>query len=258
MKNISSEKMVTDLFAAADVEINGSRPWDIQVNQDLFYKRLVTGGSKALGESYMDGWWDCSRLDQQAKKSFTALWCWTKALLTTSPGKLRAFEIGRRHYDIGNELFSLMLDKWMNYSCAYWKEAQTLDEAQESKMELICRKLQLQPGMRVLDIGCGWGGLAGYMAKKYKVKVVGITVSKEQIVLARQRCEGLPVDIRLMDYRDLDEPFDRIVSVGMFEHVGVRRYRTFMAVVKRCLKDQGLFLLHTIAGNRSVRSKNSP
>jgi len=265
MKNISSEKMVTDLFAAADVEINGSRPWDIQVNQDLFYKRLVTGGSKALGESYMDGWWDCSRLDhffdkilqvrldQQAKKSFTALWCRTKAFLTTSPGKLRAFEIGRRHYDIGNELFSLMLDKWMNYSCAYWKEAQTLDEAQESKMELICRKLQLQPGMRVLDIGCGWGGLAGYMAKKYQVKVVGITVSKEQIVLARQRCEGLPVDIRLMDYRDLNETFDRIVSVGMFEHVGVRRYRTFMAVVKRCLTDQGLFLLHTIAGNGSVR-----
>ncbi|MEE4363516.1 MAG: cyclopropane fatty acyl phospholipid synthase [Desulfotignum sp.] len=265
MKNISSEKLVTDLFAAADVDINGSRPWDIQVKENLFYKRLVAGGSKALGESYMDGWWECRqldhffdkilqvRLDQKAKKSFTALWCRTKAFLSTSPGKFRAFEIGRRHYDIGNELFTLMLDKWMNYSCAYWKQADSLDEAQEFKMDLIGRKLQLQPGMRVLDIGCGWGGLAAYMAKKYQVRVVGITVSKEQVALAKERCQGLPVDIRLMDYRDMNESFDRIVSVGMFEHVGAGRYRTFMQVVKRCLTDQGLFLLHTIAGNRSVR-----
>ena len=265
MKDTSSEKLVTDLFAAADVEINGSRPWDIHVKEDLFYKRLVAGGSKALGESYMDGWWECSqldhffdkilqvRLDQKAKKSFSALWCRAKTFLTTSPGKFRAFEIGRRHYDIGNELFSLMLDKWMNYSCAYWKQADTLDEAQEAKMDLICRKLQLQPGMRVLDIGCGWGGLAAYMAEHYQINVVGITVSKEQVAFAKDRCQGLSVDIRLMDYRDMKESFDRIVSVGMFEHVGAGRYRAFMAVVKRCLTDQGLFLLHTIAGNRSVR-----
>jgi cyclopropane-fatty-acyl-phospholipid synthase len=265
MKNTSPKQLVTDLFAAADVEIDGSRPWDIQVNQDLFYKRLVAGGSKALGESYMDGWWECRqldqffdkilqvRLDQEAARSFTALWCRIKALLTTSPGKFRAFEIGRRHYDTGNELFSLMLDKWMNYSCAYWRKARNLDEAQESKMDLICRKLQLQPGMRVLDIGCGWGGLAAYMAQKYQVTVVGITVSNQQQDLASRRCQGLPVDIRLMDYRDLNETFDRIVSVGMFEHVGAGRYRTFMGIVNQCLADQGLFLLHTIAGNRSVR-----
>jgi cyclopropane-fatty-acyl-phospholipid synthase len=265
MKKTSPQQLVTDLFASADVDINGSRPWDIQVNQDLFYQRLVAGGSKALGESYMDGWWDCPqldqffdkilqvRLDQEAARSLAAFWCRVKAVLTTSPGKFRAFEIGRRHYDTGNELFALMLDKWMNYSCAYWKKARTLDEAQELKMDLICRKLQLQPGMRVLDIGCGWGGLAAYMAQKYQVSVVGITVSGEQVALAKQRCQGLPVDIRLMDYRDMNESFDRIVSVGMFEHVGAGRYRTFMGVVNRCLADQGLFLLHTIAGNRSVR-----
>jgi cyclopropane-fatty-acyl-phospholipid synthase len=162
--------------------------------------------------------------------------------------------IGRRHYDIGNDLFSLMLDKWMNYSCAYWKDAGDLDEAQESKMDLICRKLQLQPGMRILDVGCGWGGLAAYAAKHYDVEVVGITVSREQVKLARQRCEGLPVTIKLEDYRRLTGTFDRIVSVGMFEHVGAGHYRTFMRMIRRCLAPEGLFLLHTIAGNRSVRS----
>lgn len=268
MNHASSQRLATDLFAAAGVKINGTNPWDIQVNQDLFFKRLVAGGSKALGESYMDGWWECPRLDQffdkilqarldeQAIKSIRAVWCRVKAMLTASPGKFRAFEIGRRHYDIGNELFSLMLDKSMNYSCGYWKNADTLEAAQEAKMDLICRKLQLAPGMRVLDIGCGWGGLSAYMAQKYQVSVKGVTVSKEQVTLATQRCRELPVEIRLMDYRDLNEPFDRIVSVGMFEHVGRAHYKTFMAVVHRCLKDQGLFLLHTIAGNRSVRSSD--
>jgi cyclopropane-fatty-acyl-phospholipid synthase len=264
----SSQRLVRDLFTSAGVEINGTRPWDIQVGRDLFYKRLVAGGSMALGESYMDGWWECPRLDQffdkilrarldeNAGKSLRTVWCRIKAMLSASPGKFRAFEIGRRHYDIGNDLFSLMLDKSMNYSCGYWKNADTLEAAQESKMDLICRKLKFSPGMRVLDIGCGWGGLSAYMAEKYQVSVVGVTVSKEQVTLARERCRDLPVEIQLMDYRDLNEPFDRVVSVGMFEHVGRAHYNTFMGVVHRCLKDQGLFLLHTIAGNRSVRSSD--
>ena len=265
MKKTSPERVVPELFAYADVTVNGSRPWDIQVHNDLFYKRLAAGGSVALGESYMDGWWDCGaldqffdrilkiRLDQKAKKSLKTLWCGAKAAVTCSPSRFRAYDIGRRHYDIGNDLFSLMLDKWMNYSCAYWKDAGDLDAAQESKMDLICRKLDLQPGMRVLDIGCGWGGLAAYAARRYGVDVVGITVSQEQVKLARQRCEGLPVTIQLEDYRNMSGTFDRIVSVGMFEHVGAGRYRTFMRRVRRCLAPDGLFLLHTIAGNRSVR-----
>ena len=265
MKKTSPERMVPEWFAYADVTINGSRPWDIQVHNDLFYKRLVAGGSLALGESYMDGWWDCGaldqffdrilqiRLDHKAKKSLKALWCGVKTAMTCSPSRFRAYDIGRRHYDIGNDLFSLMLDKWMNYSCAYWTDAGSLDEAQESKMDLICRKLNLQPGMRVLDIGCGWGGLAAYAARRYGADVVGITVSREQVKLARQRCEGLPVTIELKDYRNMTGTFDRIVSVGMFEHVGAARYRTFMRRVRHCLAPEGLFLLHTIAGNRSVR-----
>jgi cyclopropane-fatty-acyl-phospholipid synthase len=266
MKTTSPRYLISELLRSADVEVNGSRAWDIQIHNDLFYKRLMAGGSIALGESYMDGWWDCnaldqlferilkSRLDQKVKKSIKVLWCIIKSAFTSSPSRFRAFQIGRRHYDIGNELFSLMLDKWMNYSCAYWKEAEDLDTAQEAKMDLICRKLQLQPGMRLLDIGCGWGGLAAYAAQRYSAEVVGITVSNEQANLARDRCEGLPVTIELLDYRNIKGAFDRIVSVGMFEHVGLNRYRTFMRLVRNSLNDGGLFLLHTIAGNQSVRS----
>lgn len=262
---MSFEKIVRETFASAEVDVNGSRPWDIQVKDNLFYKRLLRGGSLALGESYIDGWWECQsldrffnriltvRLDQKAKRSLKAIWGRFKAGLSVSPSQWRAFEIGRRHYDIGNELFALMLDKWMNYSCAYWKKARDLDQAQEAKMDLICRKLSLEPGMRVLDIGCGWGGLAAYMARHYDTRVLAITVSQEQLKLASKRCEGLPVKISLADYRDMKNRFDRIVSVGMFEHVGAGHYRTFMNVVQRCLKPQGLFLLHTIAGNHSKR-----
>ncbi len=266
MKTMSPDYLITELLASADVQINGSRSWDIHVHNDLFFKRLMAGGSLALGESYVEGWWDCDaldrlfdrilkfRLDQKVKKSIKTLWCGVKSACTCSPSRFRAFKIGQHHYDIGNELFTLMLDKWMNYSCAYWKEAVDLDAAQESKMDLICRKLQLQPGMRLLDIGCGWGGLAAYAAQRYGADVVGITVSQEQAKMARERCEGLPVTIELMDYRSMKGTFDRIVSVGMFEHVGVGRYRTFMRMVHRCLAAGGLFLLHTIAGNQSVRS----
>ncbi len=266
MKASTSEKLVRELLASADIVVDGTRPWDIQVHNPRFYHDLVAGGSMALGERYMDGWWDCDaldgffdrifkfRVDEQARQSIRTLWCVIKAACTSSPSRFRAFKIGTHHYDIGNDLFRAMLDKWMNYSCAYWKAASDLDTAQESKMDLICRKLQLQSGMRLLDIGCGWGGLAAFAAERYGVEVVGITVSEQQARLARQRCEGLPVTIELMDYRHMTSTFERIVSVGMFEHVGARRYRTFMRRVRRCLAPEGLFLLHTIAGNCSVYS----
>lgn len=254
------------LLADTDVHINGERPWDIRVHDPAFFERVLYGGSLALGESYMDGWWDCNaldqffervlrmRLDRKVKKSPRVLWCCARSALTCSPGRLRAYDIGKCHYDLGNDLFSVMLDKWMNYSCAYWNGAATLEEAQEAKMDLICRKLCLQPGMRVLDIGCGWGGFAAYAARQYGVEVLGITVSDEQIRLARQMCAGQAVSIELMDYRDLEGSFDRIVSIGMFEHVGSRHFGTYMRTVRRCLASDGLFLLHTIGSNRSVRS----
>lgn len=266
MDRSTPEAVIRRLLASADIRINGDRPWDIRVHNDDFYPRVLTGGSMALGESYMDGWWDSealyrffdrvlrTRLDRQLHKSVRMLYCCAKAAMSSSPCRSRAFKIGQYHYDIGNDLFSVMLDRWMNYSCAYWDRANTLDEAQEAKMELICRKLDLKAGMRVLDVGCGWGGLAAYAAKRFGVEVLGITVSEQQVARARKVCAGLPVTIELMDYRDLEGRFDRIVSVGMFEHVGAARYRGFMRRVRGCLAPEGLFLLQTIAGNRSVRS----
>lgn len=266
MKLPAEKRLVQKLLDPAGVRIDGQRPFDIRVHNPDFYQRVIAGGSIALGESYMDGWWDCdaldqffnrimaARLDQKVRKSKAILWAAIKARLTNPQHRTRAFEIGERHYDIGNDLFTIMLDKRMNYSCAFWQHAETLDAAQEAKLELTCRKLKLEAGMRVLDIGCGWGGFAIYAAEKYGVEVTGVTVSREQVELARRCCKGLPVCIELQDYREIQGVFDRIVSIGMFEHVGVANYRTYMQVVHRCLKSGGLFLLHTIAGNRSVHS----
>ncbi len=247
----------------ADVRINGNRPWDIQVHNENFYQRLLAEGSLGLGESYMDGWWDCEKLDQffykvlraNLNKKVTSSWKLKFSVLRkrlfNPQRKSKAFNIGEKHYDRGNDLFINMLDKRMVYSCGYWKDALTLDEAQEAKLELVCKKLGLHSGQSVLDIGCGWGSFAKYAAERYKVKVVGITVSKEQVILCRQSCQGFPVEIRLQDYRDVNGTFDHIVSIGMFEHVGPKNYRTYMEIVHRCLSGDGLFLLHTIGKNTS-------
>jgi cyclopropane-fatty-acyl-phospholipid synthase len=254
------------LLSPAGITVNGSSTWDIQVHNDKFYRRVLAEGSLGLGESYMDKWWDCkkldefiyrvlgARLDSTVRNNRHLLFEVLMARLFNMQSKNRAFLIGERHYDTGNDLFQCTLDKRMVYSCAYWKDAGSLDEAQEHKLDLICRKLGLKPGMKILDIGCGWGSFAGYAAEKYGAEVVGITVSREQVDLAQTLCKGFPVEIRLQDYRDVNETFDHIVSLGMIEHVGYKNYRTYMQVVHRCLKDEGLFLLHTIGGNRSVRS----
>ena len=254
------------LLSVAGIKINGNNPWDISVHNDKFYQVVLSQITLGLGESYMDGWWDCDKLDgffsrviraqiqNDIKKNWGLVYQVMLARVLNLQSRNRAFQIGEKHYDLGNELFINMLDKRLVYSCAYWQDAQNLDIAQENKLELICRKLGLQPGMKVLDIGCGWGSFGKYAAEKYRVKVVGITVSKEQVELARTLCTGLPVEIRLQDYRDVNEKFDRVVSVGMIEHVGYKNYRTYMEVVRRCLDDDGLFLLHTIGGNKSVKS----
>jgi len=263
----SSQCKVEELFALADVRVGGDRPWDIQVPDEGFYSRLLAHGSLGVGESYMDGWWDCERLDEMFTRVFRKeldekirnwrlLLACIKARLLNLQKRSRAFQIGQLHYDIGNDLYRRMLDRRMIYSCGYWKDASTLDEAQEAKLYLTCRKLGLEPGMRLLDIGCGWGGTLQFAVERYGVEGVGITVSEEQVTLARKVCQGLPVEICLQDYRDLNERFDRILSIGMFEHVGVKNYRTFMQVVDRCLADDGLFLLHTIGRNTSVCENN--
>jgi cyclopropane-fatty-acyl-phospholipid synthase len=260
------KKTVQDILALAGVEINGSNPWDIAVHNDGFYRKVLTEGELGIGESYMDNWWDAgkvdelifkivsARLEEKVRLKFSIILKILSARIINLQSKRRAFIIGEKHYDMGNDLFSLMLDKRMNYSCAYWKDTDNLEKAQEDKLELICRKILLEPGMRILDIGCGWGAFGKYAAEKYKAEVVGITVSKEQVELGRKLCEGLPVEFRLMDYRDLDEKFDRIVSVGMIEHVGYKNYRSFFEIASRCLNDNGLFLLHTIGNIKSEKS----
>ena len=256
-----------EILSLADIKIDGTNPWDIQVFNDNFYQRVLAQGSLGVGESYMDGWWDAKELDQFFFKVFNAnlqekikpihlIIPAIQARIFNMQKKSKAFEIGERHYDIGNDLYFVMLDKRMTYTCGYWEKAKNLNQAQEAKLDLVCKKLGLKPGQRVLDIGCGWGSFAKFAAEKYKVNVVGITVSKEQVELGRKMCAGLPVEIRLQDYRDVNEKFDHIVSLGMIEHVGYKNYRNYMQVVHRCLKEDGLFLLHTIGGTRSDASSD--
>ncbi|MEJ2405593.1 MAG: cyclopropane fatty acyl phospholipid synthase [Candidatus Thiodiazotropha sp.] len=261
-------KALVELLQQADVRLNGERAWDIQVRDASFYRRILSEGSLGLGESYMDGIWDSPRLDELFHHLLKAdldekIKGWTKfrlfldlikSTLFNAQSSRRAFQVGEQHYDIGNDLFEAMLDSRMNYSCGYWEYADNLEQAQRHKLELICRKLQLKPGERLLEIGCGWGGLMHYAAKHYAVEVVGITVSKAQQKLAQKRCLGLPVSIELMDYREVSGEFDKVVSVGMFEHVGQKNYRTYFETANRLLKDDGLFLLHTIGNHHTVKT----
>ena len=253
----AARNRVAELLGRADILVNGSRPWDLQVNRESFFSRVVAEGSLGFGDSYVEGWWDCEAIDQMIEKVWRAglpdqirVWRDLPLVLRARFFNLqrgnRAFQVGSHHYDKGNDFYGRMLDSRMIYSCGYWAEAETLDQAQEDKLELICRKLQLEPGMRVLDIGCGWGGAARFAAERYGVKVTGLTVSKEQAAFARDLNRGLPVEIRLSDYGELREKFDRIFSIGMFEHVGYRSYEKYFEVVRRCLSRDGIFLLHTI------------
>lgn len=251
------------LLSLADIKVGGRRPWDILVHNDNFYPRVLGSGSLGLGESYMDGWWDCPELDEfifrifrfdleNRVTSFQDYYDVVRARLFNLQKPSLASKAARHHYDIGNDLYRCMLDKLMMYSCGYWKDALNLDEAQEAKIDLICRKLGVMKGMKILDIGCGWGGADRYIADKYGARVVGITVSREQARLAQETCRGYPVEIRLQDYHELKGKFDRIFSIGMFEHVGYKNYRAFMKIVHGLLAKNGLFLLHTIGTNKTL------
>lgn len=259
---------IAHLLSLADITVNGTRPWDIRIHNENFYHAVLKHGSLGLGESYMDGWWDVGRIDEFIYRILKAelhkkvisvqdVVCYLQAVVLNQQCAKRSFTVGEKHYDIGNDLYECMLDKRMIYSCGFWRDAANLDEAQEAKLDMVCRKLELKPGMRVLDIGCGWGGMAQFAAQNYGVEVLGITISREQVALARERCKDLPVDIQLLDYRRLDQSFDRILSLGMFEHVGYKNYGTFMTKVRSLLKEDGLFLLHTIGSNRSQKNTDS-
>jgi cyclopropane-fatty-acyl-phospholipid synthase len=252
-------------LAKAGVELDGGRPWDPRIHDDRMFWRIAAHGSLGLGESYVDGWWDCDRLDELAHRVIRAgadlplgssladglrvasSWLWNLQNIA------RASEVARRHYDLGNDLFHAMLGERAIYSCGYWRTARTLDEAQDAKLELIARKLAFEPGMRVLDVGCGWGGAARFFAERYGVEVVGVTISREQARFASDLCRGLPVVIHLKDYRRIAGRFDRAYSIGMFEHVGWQNHRTYLSAVRDHLHRDGLFLLHTIGALVSSR-----
>jgi len=256
---------IEEALADCDVTLDGNRPWDLRIEDQRLFRRVLTQGSLGLGEAYMDGWWECDRLDEFFHRllrrdidrrfhSVINLISRVHAQVVNLQKLSRADRVARRHYDLTDDVFDSMLDSRRIYSCGYWRNASTLDEAQEAKLRLVCDKLHLSPGMRVLDIGCGWGGAARFAAESYGVEVVGLTVSAEQARIAREICRGFPVDIRLQDYRAIEGSFDRIFSLGMFEHVGYKNYRCFMRVARDHLHPDGLFLLHTIGSLHSNRS----
>jgi cyclopropane-fatty-acyl-phospholipid synthase len=267
------QRELIDLLQLADIRVNGNRPWDMQVHRPQTFQRVLAQGSLGLGESYVDGWWDCARLDEMICRALRAglaervrdparVLYGLKARFVNLQSVRRAWRVGREHYDIGNDLFTAMLDPTLSYSCAYWADADTLEAAQQAKLDLICRKLGLAPGMRLLDIGCGWGGLMRFAAEHYGVQCVGLTVSRAQAELGTglnaQVARGPLPCFEFADYRQFNRDgklkFDRIASVGMFEHVGQRNYQAFFDVARRSLSDDGLLLLHCIGKNQRDRA----
>ncbi len=259
-----AQRFISELLLKAGVRVNGPNSWDIQVHNEGFYGRLISQGSLGLGESYMDGWWSAEKLDQffyrildaklyqYVKPSFQNIMLGLRSYFQNQQSRTRSKKVAIQHYDLGNEFYATLLDPYNQYTCAYFKDTDDLDLAQEQKLELICRKLKISEGDRVLDIGCGWGGFAKYAAEHYGCSVDGITISESQYDYAREYCKNLPVTIRRMDYRDLSDQYDKILVCGMIEHVGYKNYRRLLEIVFRNLKDKGLFLLHTIGGNTSL------
>jgi cyclopropane-fatty-acyl-phospholipid synthase len=250
----------------------------MRLTDPTLYRKLFTNPELAAGEAYMDG---RMSFESSTLRDFLTLFSVNrlslgsyplqKVLRTVSRGLKRfqqANPVGKaqrnvaHHYDIGNDFYRLFLDRGMQYSCAYFlSDDDTLEEAQQNKLRLIASKLDLKPGQKVLDIGSGWGDMVLYLARMADIKAVGVTLSKEQCKLANEKAKALGVADRvrfeLRDYRDLTERFDRIVSVGMFEHVGVHHYGEFFAKVNDLLTDDGVMLLHSI-GHMSPPGTASP
>jgi cyclopropane-fatty-acyl-phospholipid synthase len=260
-----AERIVTTLLEQAGVAVDGTRPWDIRIHNPEVYSRVLRQRNLGLGEAYMEGWWDCERLDELffrlcaveldvwSQKKLSVLWSALLDRLLNRQSRRASRTVARRHYDLGNDMFLAWLCPHNQYSCAYFSASDDLEAAQRRKLDLIARKLDVRPGHSVLDIGCGWGGLSAYLAEHHGCTVTGVNISREQVAYARSQAaaRGLPVEIVEADYRDLTGAFDRIVSVGMFEHVGQKNHRTFLRVVSRCLRRGGAFLLHAIAANVS-------
>jgi len=251
--------MIENILAGADVRIDGQRSWDIRVHNERFYRRVLADADLGFGESYMDGDWECDRLDELTTRLFATdldslpvrpidVFNTLMARVVTRQTRRSVRRLVAPHYDLGNDLFEAMLDRrYMAYTCAYWRAgATTLEEAQEAKLDLVCRKLALEPRMRMLDIGCGWGGLARFAAERYGASVVGVTLSREQAALGSARATGLPVELLVRDYREVAGKFDRVVSIGCLEHVGHRNHRSFFESLRSRLEVGGYALVHSI------------
>ena len=270
---MDARQRITEIFEIADIKIDGDRPHDILVTDERAFDRWLSQSSLGFGESYMDGWWSAGALDETTHRLYQNMSAVRAKLSMDIPmmkllasswfrnrqSRRRAHQVAERHYDIGNDLYEKMLDSNMQYSCAYWaRGAKDLEQAQRDKLDLIAEKLKLSPGMTVLEIGCGWGGLAAHLARNYGVRVVGLTISKEQLKFAEERHGDLDVDFVFKDYRAYEaESFDRIVSVGMLEHVGYKNFKTYMECIHRLLKDDGICLIHSI-GNSVTRKATDP
>src|SRR3990167_9128529 len=259
--NVKGKAAIERLFAKADVRINGNRDWDVRVSDNRFYDRVFSQGSLGLGESYMDGWWECRRLEQlfykllhtdvKAPFNWETIQIIFRSILSNMQTRMGSQEIADTHYNLSSEFYSLFLGPYNQYTSLYYRNTQNYEKAEEARLDLICRKLNLTKKDHVLDIGCGWGGFSRYAAERYGCSVTGVNISKEQVCFAGEFCKNLPVRILPCEYRDIQGEFDKVVSIGMFEHVGQKNYRTFMRVVNRCLKNDGIFLLQTIGGNES-------
>ncbi|MEX2599253.1 MAG: cyclopropane fatty acyl phospholipid synthase [Dehalococcoidia bacterium] len=254
------------LLDPVGITINGPKPWDIQVQDDRFFARVFSEGNLGFCESYMDGWWDSAQLDETMTRIITAkahqclpknlktLRLALEAKWTNRQNKKRAWAVGDQHYNLGNDLFECTFDKRLTGSCGYWNDARDLDEAQDAKLDLICRKVGLKPGQSVFDVGCGWGAFMGFAAERYGACCEGVSISREQVRYIGERYPDLPIKAHLMDYRDATGSFDHVVSMGMFEHVGPKNYRAYFQTANRLLKDDGLFLLHTIGSSTSTNA----
>ena len=257
-----AQDMMREILAEAGVTVGGDKPWDLQVHDDRVWARLLRDGTLGAGEAYEEGWWDTPALDQfvdrvmrinlgdTLRENWMIVAQAVRARIFNLQSMSRSFGNGQHHYDIGNDLYEPMLGGRLLYTCAYWQGAKSLDEAQDAKLDLVCKKVGLQPGMRVLDLGCGWAGFASFAAERYKVQVTGFTVSREQVKWADDHYGHLPIDIRLDDYRNATGSYDAVVSIGLMEHVGVKNYRGYMELVDRVLAPGGVAFVHTIGGNR--------
>lgn len=256
--------LCVELLATADVRVGGDRPWDVQVHDERLWARILRDGTLGAGEAYVEGWWDTPALDQLVERlqrlrlaeALRDTWMIVPHLVRARLWNLQALrrttDNAQRHYDIGNELYEAMLDRRMSYTCALWSRgARDLDEAQEHKLAMICAKLGLAPGQRVLELGCGWGGFAAYAAERHGVHVTAYNVSEEQVRWARERHGHLPIELHLGDYRQASGSYDAVVSIGLFEHVGPKNYRAYMELVDRCLAPGGVAFVHTIAANKA-------